>query len=102
PYVVPPSRNQCCGLMRKSLCGTRSGQRWRSAIITARCRREVSATPKAGQPDDMARSDFYLVERPDPKYGAAHLALRQIRRQGRIRQSLLPESTRRWASSAVG
>src|ERR1700724_927689 len=39
----------------------------------------------------MARSDFYLVERPDPKYGTAHIALRQIRRQGRIRQSLLPE-----------
>src|ERR1700724_1726000 len=39
----------------------------------------------------MARSDFYLVERPDHKYGAAHIALRQIRRQGRIRQSLLPQ-----------
>src|ERR1700730_8615558 len=51
----------------------------------------VPATPKADQTDDMARSDFYLVERPDPKYGTAHIALRQIRRQGRIRQSLLPE-----------
>src|ERR1700738_3780739 len=54
------------------------------------------ATPKADQTDDMARSDFYLVERPDLKYGAAHIALRQIRRQGRIRQPLLsyPENRR--------
>src|SRR5580704_16840998 len=37
----------------------------------------VPATPKADQTDDMSRSDFYLVERPDPKYGAAHIALRQ-------------------------
>jgi hypothetical protein len=37
---------------------------------------------KADQTDEMARSDFYLVARPDPKYGAAHIALWQIRRQG--------------------
>src|SRR2546430_2923639 len=48
------------------------------------------AKSKTDQTDDMARSDFYLVERPDHKYGTAHIALRQIRRQGRIRQSLLP------------
>ena len=45
------------------------------------------AKSKTDQTDDMARSDFYLVERPDPEYGAAYIALRQIRRQGRIRQS---------------
>jgi NADH:ubiquinone oxidoreductase subunit len=47
----------------------------------------------------MARPDFYLVERPDPKYGPAHFAVRQIRRQGRIWQPLLlyPKGfERRW------
>src|SRR5580704_9027395 len=53
----------------------------------------------------MARSDFYLVERPDHKYGAAHIALRQIRRQGRIRQPLLlyPENRQgAWLRTALG
>src|SRR5271157_488786 len=48
------------------------------------------AKPKAGQTHEMVLSDFYLVARPDLEYGAAHIALRQIRRQGRIRQQLLP------------
>src|ERR1700730_18042325 len=65
----------------------------------------VPATPKADQTDDMARSDFYLVERPDPKYGTAHIDLRQIRRQGRIRQPLLsyPENRQgAWLRTALG
>src|ERR1700730_17456898 len=61
------------------------------AVITPGAGGRVSATPKADKTDDMARSDFYLVERADRKYRTAHIALRQIRRKGLMSQPLLPE-----------
>jgi hypothetical protein len=40
----------------------------------------------------MARSDFYLVARPDPKYGAAHIGLCGVYRRMRVLFQDLQES----------